>query len=152
MSDSQIDEAQKILDSLHAHVKQFIFFPVNDSEIFVADSGCHWSLLLYSRIENTFYGFDSMRNANGNAVKKIIQVLKRALLNCEAAKYKYHPSVQQKNSSDCGIYVICNAENIANHILCSGAGVIWGVNNLNEDYVRGKRDEILKIIRACADA
>ena len=45
----------------HFKTKSIIFFPINDG---INDrqplSGTHWSLLIYTRNENTFYYYDSM--------------------------------------------------------------------------------------------
>jgi sentrin-specific protease 8 len=145
MIDGRLEDARILLEPLHPHTKQFLFFPVNDNDR-DKEGGTHWSLLVYSKIENTFYTFDSANNQNKNATTKIIEVLRR-VLNCQLAFSILYPSAQQRNLYDCGIYVICNVENIIKHIL-RGAGVVRDVAILDRDVVSRKRGEILDLIEA----
>lgn len=148
MIDGRFDEAKTLLLPLHPHKKKFLFFPVNDNDR-DKEGGTHWSLLVYSQLENTFFNFDSSNNLNSYATNKIIEVL-RCVLNCQSATFITHPtSTQQKNSYDCGIFVICNVENIIVHILTgSGGGVRNLREKLNENAVERKREEILGLIEA----
>lgn len=144
MIDGRFEDARVLLEPLHPHTKQFLFFPVNDNDR-DKEGGTHWSLLVFSKPENTFYTFDSANNQNKNATTKIIEVLRR-VLNCQLAFSILHPSSQQRNNHDCGIYVICNVENIMKHIL--RAGVVRDVAVLDRDIVSRKRGEILELIEA----
>jgi len=144
MTERRDEEAKCLLDPLHPHTKQFLFFPVNDNEHERA-GGTHWNLLVYSRPENTFYTFDSHGNHNKFATAKIVDVL-RATLNCPTAHFINCPSAQQRNMYDCGIYVICNVENIIKHILSDGT--LRQVSELSYDCVVEKRSEILRIIES----
>ena len=144
MIDGRSEDAKLLLEPLHPSAKKYLFFPVNDSEHHDKEGGTHWSLLVYSRLENTFYYFDSVHNRNNYATTKIIEVL-RAVLNCQSAFSISYPSTQQQNLYDCGIYVICNVENIIKHIL-RGSGVVRHVAELNKDAVSTKTSEILKIV------
>lgn len=146
MIDDRIEDAKLLLEPLHPNSKKFLFFPVNDNE-HDEDGGTHWSLTVYSRPENTFYTFDSLNNRNNHAATKIIEVL-RSVLNCQSAFSISYPSAQQKNFYDCGIYVICNVENITRHILLRGSDVVRHVAELKNDAVSTKRNEILEIIEA----
>lgn len=144
MIDGRCEDARLLLEPLHPNTKKFLFFPVNDSEHHDKEGGTHWSLVVFSRPENTFYSFDSVHNRNKYATTKIIEVL-RSVLNCQSAFFISSPSTQQPNLYDCGIYVICNVENIIKHILTK-SGVVRHVAELNKDAVSTKRSEILKII------
>jgi sentrin-specific protease 8 len=119
MIEDRIEDARIILEPLYPSMRKFLFFPVNDNDR-DREGGTHWSLLVYSQPENTFYTFDSANNQNNYATTKVIEVL-RSVLNCQSAYSIAYPSLQQRNSFDCGIYVICNVENIVRHIL-RGAG------------------------------
>lgn len=145
MIDGRLEDAKILLEPLHPHTKQFFFFPVNDNDR-DKEGGSHWSLLVFSRPENTFFTFDSANNQNRNATKKIVEVLRR-VLNCQLAFFTNYPSAQQRNFYDCGIYVICNVENIIKHIL-RGTGVVRDVAVLDRDVVLRKREEILELIEA----
>lgn len=143
MIDGRIDDARTLLGPLHPNSRKFIFFPVNDNDRDKA-GGTHWSLLIFSRPENTFYTFDSANNQNNFATNKIVEVLRR-VLDCQSAFSIYYPSTQQRNFYDCGIYVICNVENIIRHIL-RGSGGIRHVAELERSVVEKKRSEILNLI------
>lgn len=145
MIDSRIEDARDLLDPLHPYTKKFIFFPVNDNDR-DREGGTHWSLLVFSKPENTFYTFDSANNQNNYATTKIVEVLRR-VLNCQLAFSIYYPSTQQSNYHDCGIFVICNVENIIKHIL-RGTGVVRDVAVLDRDVVSRKRRELLDLIQA----
>ncbi|XP_070506755.1 sentrin-specific protease 8 [Chironomus tepperi] len=144
MIERRFEEAKCLLDPLHPHTKQFLFFPVNDNEHERA-GGTHWNLLVYSRPENTFYSYDSHGNHNEFATGKIVDVL-RVALKCRTAHFIYCPSAQQRNMYDCGIYVICNVENIIKHIISDGT--LRHVRQLSYDCVVEKRSEILRMIES----
>lgn len=144
MIDDRLEDARVLVEPLHPHNREFIFFPVNDNER-DSEGGTHWSLLVFSKPENTFYTFDSANNQNSHATTKIVEVL-RSVLNCQLAFSIAYPSTQQRNLYDCGIYVICNVENIIKHILRTG--VVRDVAVLDRDIVSRKRGEILRLIEA----
>lgn len=148
MIEDRLDEARIIVEPLRPSIRKFLFFPVNDNDR-DRDGGTHWSLLVYSRPENTFYTFDSANNQNNYATTKVIEVL-RSVLNCQSAFSIDYPSTQQRNSFDCGIYVICNVENIVKHIL-RGAGAVRQVPELDKEIVGRKRREILATIGALGE-
>lgn len=144
MIERRVEEAKCLLDPLHPHTKKFLFFPVNNNED-EGPGGTHWNLLVYSKPENTFYSFDSHNNYNNFATAKIVDVL-RVILKCPTAYFISCPSAQQRNMYDCGIYVICNVENIINHIISDGT--LRHVSQLNYDCVVEKRSEILRMIES----
>lgn len=82
-----------------------IFLPINDAHnVAVAEGGSHWSLLLVSVIDGVAFHYDSMSPSNYRqgevAADKLSQLLNRPL------KYMdLRDSPQQRNSSDCGVYV-----------------------------------------------
>lgn len=144
MIENRDEEAKFLLNPLNPHTKAFIFFPVNDNDHERA-GGTHWNLLVYSRVDNTFYTFDSNGQHNSYATSKIVDVL-RIALNCPTAHFIFCPSSQQKNLYDCGIYVICNVENIIEHIISHGR--MNQVRQLSYDCIVGKRSDILRIIES----
>lgn len=113
-------------------------------EIVMFSGGTHWSLIVYSRVEDTFFSFDSMNNFNNTAANQVIHSLKKILM-CRWAEVSQHQSAQQTNSQDCGIYVLANTENICNYFL--GEGIVRHVPLLRRHDVDGKRQEILHLIR-----
>merc|ERR1711874_657079 len=70
---------------------KYIFLPVNNNDYLDRDAGSHWSLLVYNKSKDEFNHYDPR------------------ITNIE--------SPQQKNSYDCGTYVIMYAQNIADNIV-----------------------------------
>lgn len=130
------------LEPLRVDNKELIFFPVNNNET-VDAGGTHWSLLVFVRVEDMFYIFDSIRNQNKTATKKIYQVLKHGL-NCHSAGYHEHASTQQINLYDCGIHLLANIDNICAHYLVEG--IVQDVPLVPQSVITAKRQEILQLI------
>ncbi|CAO1390072.1 unnamed protein product [Diamesa serratosioi] len=137
-----VSEANTFLGPLKPDKKRFMFFPINDN-MEASAGGNHWSLLVFSRRENSFFGFDSLNNHNSYADQTMIKTLK-VVLNCPTARYINQQCSQQDNTFDCGIHVICNIDNIIEHIVETGS--VSGVSMVNYDSINNKRDDLLKII------
>ncbi|XP_022207488.2 sentrin-specific protease 8 isoform X2 [Nilaparvata lugens] len=132
------------LDPLHAKNKSFVFMPFNDCMGFVSPGGTHWSLLVFSKSERKFYHFDSSScSVSGMQAHELARKLE-SYFGLTNAQIKYMESLQQDNSYDCGIYVLCNIENIAFHILKTGT--IESVQKLKKVNVSSKRHELLELI------
>lgn len=141
---SPVSEAITLLGPLMPLArKRFIFFPIND-QMDASAGGNHWSLLVFSRRENTFFGFDSLNNHNSCADQTMIKTLK-VILNCPDATYVKQQCSQQDNSFDCGIHVICNMDNIIQYIL--ETGTVSGVPMVDDIILNNKRDDLLNIIQ-----
>jgi sentrin-specific protease 8 len=140
---SPAEETKKILEPLNpGNRKKLIFFAVNDNESTRA-GGTHWSLLVFSQVEETFFSFDSMRSLNRKATKKIVELLKLGL-NCPSATLHEHDCTLQINSYDCGIHLLANVENIATYFL--DQGVVRHVPKVPHSMVFEMRQEILELI------
>ncbi|KAJ3255687.1 hypothetical protein HK103_006129 [Boothiomyces macroporosus] len=84
------------------YTKDYVFLPLNDSD---GDGGSHWSLLVYSRMENTFMHYDSMNNRNDYVAERAIINLQKNLV-CKNPKLKHVNTPQQGNGYDCGVFVL----------------------------------------------
>lgn len=60
----QKEEIKTFLEPLGVNKKKFIFFALNDNDTPDMAGGSHWSLLVYSKPENSFYHFDSSNLSN----------------------------------------------------------------------------------------
>lgn len=136
---SEPDDCRLLLEPLRPDQKRLILFPVNDNES-SESGGTHWSLLVYSKAEDTFFSFDSMKDVNINSSMKLVQRLQKGLRR-PIAELEKHDCLQQTNIYDCGIHVLCNAENVCNHFLEEGI-----VRNTPKGSASGKRREILELI------
>lgn len=136
-----VEEARNFLVTLNALTKEFLFFAVNDGH--GNTNGSHWSLLVYSRASNTFYNFDSLNDLNHHATHQLVRNLKTAL-GCPLADFIQHCNHQQLNTNDCGLHVLCNAENVIQQILYDED--LTKIAEIYEFDVVNKREEILAII------
>lgn len=136
-------EINLFLEPLDAVNKSFIFFPINDNEYDQA-GGSHWSLLVFSRPEKFFFHFDSINPSNRSQCELFIRKVKKHL-NIGSVVLRETPTLNQTNGYDCGIHVLCNAENIANHIVSTNT--VGDVSQLSNESVTRKRADILDIIK-----
>ncbi|KAH8252252.1 hypothetical protein KR038_011282, partial [Drosophila bunnanda] len=135
-------ELELLLSQSQATTKPFIFFALNDNESTEA-GGTHWSLLVFSRPEKTFYHFDSYGNNNTSNSLELMNKIKE-LLGQRQAKFRPMRCLQQANGYDCGIHVICMTDHIADYL--NRYEMIDGLPPLHIDAVKAKRTELLKLI------
>ncbi|XP_058117902.1 sentrin-specific protease 8 [Anopheles ziemanni] len=137
------EEVGIFLDPLRAQDRSFLFFALNDNVVADQAGGSHWSLLVFSRPEKTFYHFDSSRTANSEHARHLVAILKRAL-HCPEAQMRSGECLQQSNGYDCGVHVLCTVDTVTRQIRKQGK--IEGVRSTRYDVIRAKREDILGII------
>lgn len=156
-------EMSIFLEPLNAHEKQFIFMPLNDNNEVTA-GGNHWSLLVFSRPESTFFYYDSLIGGHSSlrSLRPFLCELSAAL-NCEQFDIQQGDCINQTNSYDCGVHVIVNIEILARRAIKYGLIDIHNeTNQQSADYdeddddddpmlitnqqIRQKRKDILKLI------
>ena len=101
------------IDDIGLRKADWLFFPVNDNHT-DKEGGTHWSLLLYSQNENTFYHFDPICGMNDESVTMLIKKLIDSGKKIPEVKYVICP--RQRNSYDCGPYTLMFAEKIVENI------------------------------------
>lgn len=138
------NELDLLLSQLNATKRPFIFFVLNDNETIHA-GGTHWSLLVFSRPEKTFFHFDSWGNNNSMAAQNFARRLKD-LLGCRNAQVRPVRCLQQANGYDCGIHVICMTDNIADNV--NRYECVEGSGPLHHDTISAKRSDLLKLIQS----
>lgn len=104
------EEAQLLVEPLALKDKQYVFFAVNDNMSLDETGGHHWSLLLLNVTKRVCYHYDSVLSSNHDSAQLVYKVLK-PMFNGDL-KFEEGESPQQKNSSDCGVYVICLTEHL----------------------------------------
>ncbi|CAM0140476.1 hypothetical protein VKS41_006495 [Umbelopsis sp. WA50703] len=96
---------------------QAIFIPINDGKPNIANSGSHWSLLVFLKAASTFYYYDSLQNANINSARITARQLTPLL------GLRQHPQLvsmwtpQQPNGADCGVCVIAMTDFLVDKLL-----------------------------------
>lgn len=137
------EDLKSFLIELNFASKDFIFFAVNDNQSGNI-GGTHWNLLVFSRLSNTFYDFDSLNDFNRYATLQLVENLKISL-GCSQAEYVPHWNLQQLNGYDCGIHLLCNTENVIRQIMCDGD--LRKVGQIDECQVTKMREHILNLIK-----
>lgn len=133
-----------ILDPLEASSRSFIIFVVNDNTKIEA-GGSHWSLCVFSKPANLFYHFDSLSGSNSSHCSRIVNILK-SCLGCDSAATVNVPCLQQNNSHDCGIFVLCHTDAVCSTIMKSRD--IAETKKLEPKKVHVKRSEVIQIIKS----
>lgn len=139
---SHANELGIFLGPLELEKRHFIFLALNDCELLDSPGGTHWSLLVYSKPEKTFYHFDSSSGSNFKEAWKLTSNLLNYMKI--TGNFVGIESLQQANSYDCGIHVLCNVDLVVE--FCTKYGKVKGCGKVNEYHVATKRTEILDII------
>lgn len=141
------DEAEEsfslFLKPLMPNNKEVFFFPVNNNSSSQA-GGTHWSLLVYSRLEESFFSFDSLSDCNKSATITVVAVLKEAF-GVPWAGLQFMETLQQTNAWDCGIFVLANTENICDCIV--DGEIVQHVSKVDKSSIANKRQDILELIQ-----
>lgn len=137
------DDVELFLEPLRAHDKDFLFFALNDNLQVERAGGSHWSLLVYSRPENCFFHYDSSYGTNANHANLLENILIRAL-HVPNARAKEASCLQQSNSYDCGIHVLCTVDLLSHMAIRHDE--IDGSGNVAYEAIKCKRNDLLNII------
>lgn len=142
-----MDNASEInaifLEPLNPSCRSHIIFAVNDNKS-INVGGTHWSLCVFSRADDTFYHFDSASGSNNSSCFTLVKILKECL-GCESAVMTKVPCLQQNNSYDCGIFVICHTDLVCRTIVKGDS--LESIKMLQPKNVQIKRDEVIQIIQ-----
>jgi len=139
---SPVSEYPIFLDPLEFRRKSFAVLPLNDCERAEAAGGSHWSLLVYSRPESSFFHIDSSHGANHHHAKLLSSKLSNYLRqNLELTPIK---SLQQTNSYDCGVFVLCNIDNVIKQI--GKCNKVTEFQPITEVQVLRKRQDLKQLI------
>jgi sentrin-specific protease 8 len=142
LKESPSSEIPIFLDPLEAQIKDYIFMAVNDSG--KSAGGSHWSLLVYSRLKKRFYHFDSSTHSNHHSAVKLARNIGNYLNSTSEGNFEEMVCLQQDNSYDCGIYLICNLENLAHHVTTHG--ILESAPFIKKDVVANMRNKLLELI------
>ncbi|KHJ82860.1 Ulp1 protease family, catalytic domain protein [Oesophagostomum dentatum] len=96
---------REIFTSLNFFDKEKILFVLNDREDPRVVGGFHWSLLVLDRRAAHFHYYDSTRPAKTAVAKQVVGIVSEFLDNKDI-KFTIEDCPQQRNSFDCGMYVI----------------------------------------------
>ncbi|CAK1555764.1 unnamed protein product [Leptosia nina] len=144
------EEIKIFLEPLNIEAKKYVFFALNDNSSPDTAGGLHWSLLVYSKMENSFFHFDSSSGANHNVAWDFAGHLMTYLTRGGLINFMDKECIQQGNGYDCGVHVICNTERLAEHTRAhrelSSCDMMVKINT------NAKRKEIISIIQNLASS
>ncbi|XP_055338394.1 sentrin-specific protease 8-like [Paramacrobiotus metropolitanus] len=135
--------ASDITKDLRLAEKSYVFLPLNNNEHVDAAGGTHWSLLVYNRLENTFFYLDSWMGHSMKTAKEVAAIMEKALGILERPKFQYLDVPQQANGFDCGMYVICFSEALAASYI---KGTPQQLEHITPSFVAEKRKKIRDLI------
>ncbi|XP_058794489.1 sentrin-specific protease 8 [Phymastichus coffea] len=134
------------LDPIEAKGKDFIFFPVNDCNSRSTAGGSHWSLMVFSKREKACFYYDSSSGMNAIVAKDFSKdIMSYLLVEKGNGQFRDMDCPQQENGYDCGLFVLCFADVIAEHV--SKTSEIEGCNCNNvKSLVSNKRQSFIALI------
>ena len=112
-------DVESTLDAEDAWWKDYIFMPLNDcGPDDQVEGGIHWSLLVFSRKENTWYYMDSAQQANTKLVQTLVNKLNKYMFSFSDSSpcFVVSKCTKQKNNYDCGPFVMLFAQTASKRI------------------------------------
>ena len=132
--------------------------PINDKEDkFQAVGGSHWGLLVYNVEKDNFLYLDSMNNiiSNTGSIAAKIKSVKnqKEFIENDVEIFQIKEIPQQKNSYDCGMYVLVFTEVISEFLGKGGDFIDIGreLAKIDQNTIKEKRKEIKKLILSLAE-
>lgn len=134
------------LDHVDAKNYNFIFFPLNNSDSLMSAGGTHWSLLVYSRMDQMCYHYDSSSNYINNFIAfDFTMNLIKYFFGKPKRRYNEMISPPQTNGHDCGLHVLCLTDVLSRHILRTSKISDCDFGAIPE-MVQHKRSQLLNLI------
>ncbi|NXX45988.1 SENP8 protease, partial [Tricholaema leucomelas] len=144
-----LEEVGIFLQPLQLQGKKLVFFPINDNSNRLA-GGTHWSLLVYYGDKDCFSHYDSRGEYNSVHAKQVVEKVEffvRPHLGSKTILVE-EMAPAQRNSYDCGMYVICIAEAICVRRYDDDT-TLWG-DLLKPSFITQKRAEWKALIAKLA--
>lgn len=145
------NEISVFLNPLDAHKKKFIFFALNDNEQTEHSGGSHWSLLVFSKLEQTVFHYDSSKGSNQDQAMDLGSKILRYFGMPSYNNYIEAPCLQQRNGYDCGIHVICNVEILAEFVCKYNKVEGCPLLQTAYEFIAATRSRLLELVSALKD-
>jgi len=110
-----VTEFEHFLTPQELHSKDIIIIPINDNTEGYKEGGSHWSVLVYSKTEEKFYYYDSLKNYNLSAAKIVAGKLTSYFSLSHTPDIIVLTGTTQDNSYDCGILMLMAVECVIDH-------------------------------------
>ncbi|KAL3273837.1 hypothetical protein HHI36_015264 [Cryptolaemus montrouzieri] len=134
-------EFDAFLEPLEVHQKDLIIFSISDN---TDHDNSHWSLLVFSKWDNTIFHFDSMAGHNSQHATSLgekIMAYFHVEYNTQLTEVE---CLQEKQAQDSGIHILAQAEQVITY--AAKARTVTGCPTLTEKYVNDFRQKMLKLI------
>ncbi|EFA81807.1 sentrin-specific protease 8 [Heterostelium album PN500] len=157
-----VAELNSMIGALDLPSKEIIFIPINNNEDpDQIAGGSHWSLLVYEKVNQSFYYYDSISGDSNYAYGCVIARKLYKLLTGQqytSSKISKRNTPQQRNGFDCGMYLLSITENLSQQLIEN-----YKQNNqqplkitsdiessmyktITPDYISIKRNQIYEIV------
>uniref|UniRef100_A0A914EKZ9 Ubiquitin-like protease family profile domain-containing protein n=1 Tax=Acrobeloides nanus TaxID=290746 RepID=A0A914EKZ9_9BILA len=133
------NQLQELLSSFEIDPMKWNIFMFNDnSDPTLIYGGTHWSLIVFSPTERTFYLFDS---SNYNVPAHIENFTKKLYNFCNPSEEKVHAydCPKMNISGDCGIFAIEYLKAILLHINSGNTSSTFQFPVMNDQFVMDRR-------------
>ncbi|XP_015793554.1 sentrin-specific protease 8 [Tetranychus urticae] len=147
---SQVSDVSSVLESMNLSKKQLILIPINDSPTdAITTSGTHWTLATFTTENGTFEHYDSFAGSvNHLHAQAIFHVLSPILIPDRASDIELDfcevACTQQRNNSDCGIHLICNADAVCKKYFLGDERPVSEIVSI--DVINKTRNELKTLI------
>ncbi|KAG8299162.1 SUMO1 sentrin specific peptidase 8, partial [Homalodisca vitripennis] len=110
----ELEDISFLLDPLALHEKDILLIPINNAKYdsgevdsYKSVNGSHWSLLVYEKVANKYYHYDSMRSSGNSEIAKLVSLkLIHYFQNSPTTDLISLDGPNQNNSFDCGVYLL----------------------------------------------
>jgi sentrin-specific protease 8 len=85
----------------HLDEAQYVFFPLNNHRGRMISGGSHWSLLVFDKINNSFYYYDSLHGFNRPIAEALVNKISRFLSPLYSMWISYYDKTLSKELIRC---------------------------------------------------
>lgn len=114
-----LDDYKYLLDPPNLRAFDHLFIPVNDSVLTDGEGGSHWSLLVFNKLQQQFYHYDSCNGYNLKHARMIADRLINYLNDTtdNRAEIIECQTPQQHNGYDCAIYMVLMMDRLTEQLM-----------------------------------
>ena len=147
---AQIEDVSAVLESMELSKKKLLIIPINDSPTnAMTIGGTHWTLATFTIDNGSFEHYDSFAGSVNHLHAQSIFTVISPILTPDRTididlDFSEIPTTQQRNSYDCGIHLIRNADAVCKKFLLGDERPISEI--VSTESVTKTRNELKALI------